>query len=727
MIENIDRFLLRELEKTSKLRDKNWSVDKVKEVGLAQFLSSKRSILRQQIGMVDQRIENPTLTVESTIGVGEGPLKPVLTLDGCEVYHASWPVFEGVRASGCIALPKDSVVKFCCVLIPDAGQSPEQMCGLGEASNTTALQLARSGGAVIVPAVVSRTEEPRNGRSVLTDQEYIYRAAFVLGRHLLGYQVQESIAAIDSLSSIYPNRPIMIGGWGEGGWIAQFAGAIDTRIAVTCVSGHFGPRETLWKEPIHRNVQGLLNHFGDAEIALLFDKRNLVVDAIPGPSVEIAGKGAGPGRLEGPSNLQSREEWGRASALSKNLGVSTSLQLVVPSSEFVATNTLSRQALEKCMQAMKLTLTPVDSARPIALADVKALQRWNELQRKESVLKWDRFQQRVLEAAANERKDLWNALQGVKPSEYEKKIEPFRERFREEVIGDWHRELLAWNARTNLVYDDPQWIGYEVVLDVFDEVFAYGVLLLPKSQEPVRGRPCVVFQHGLEGRPKDTIEGDHAAYHDVCVQLVKQGYVVFAPQNPYLFQDRFRTLQRKSNPMGKTLFSIIVPQHQQIVRWLASREEIDPKRIAFYGLSYGGKSAMRIPALVPEYCLSICSADFNDWVWKNASTTSPYSYVWTNEYEIFEFGLGRSFNYAEMAALIAPRPFMVERGHQDGVAPDERVAFEFAKVKRLYTTVLHQSEKCEIEWFDGPHTIHGKGTFDFLAKHLQFVPNGKQP
>jgi len=251
--------------------------------------------------------------------------------------------------------------------------------------------------------------------------------------------------------------------------------------------------------------------------------------------------------------------------------------------------------------------------------------------------------------------------------------------------------------------------------------------LIPRDGKPVDHRPCVVFQHGLEGRPSDTILGDHPAYHDVSVQLVEQGYVVFAPQNLYLFQDRFRTLQRKSNPLGRTLFSILVPQHQQIVRWLSTRPEVDAKRIGFYGLSYGGKSAMRIPALVPEYCLSICSADFNDWVWKNASTTSPYSYVWTNEYEIFEFGLGRSFNYAEMAALIAPRPFMVERGHFDGVAPDERVALEFAKVNRLYSTILKSPKDCEIEWFDGPHTINGKGTFDFLARHLKHSVSRADP
>jgi hypothetical protein len=188
----------------------------------------------------------------------------------------------------------------------------------------------------------------------------------------------------------------------------------------------------------------------------------------------------------------------------------------------------------------------------------------------------------------------------------------------------------------------------------------------------------------------------------------------------YLFGDRFRALQRLANPLKATLFSIMVVQHQQITDWLKTLPFVDPSRIAFYGLSYGGKSAMRIVPLVGNYCLSICSADFSDWVWKNASTLSPYSYVWTDEYEIFEFDLGSTFNYAEMAALIAPRPFMVERGHFDGVSSDERVALEYAKVRHLYSARLRIGDRTEIEWFVGPHTINGQGTFRFLHKHLNF-------
>jgi hypothetical protein len=63
---------------------------------------------------------------------------------------------------------------------------------------------------------------------------------------------------------------------------------------------------------------------------------------------------------------------------------------------------------------------------------------------------------------------------------------------------------------------------------------------------------------------------------------------------------------------------------------------------------------------------------------------------------------------------------MVERGHFDGVSSDEYVAFEFAKVRRLYSGQLKIDDRCAIEFFDGPHTINGKGMFEFLHKHLNW-------
>jgi cephalosporin-C deacetylase-like acetyl esterase len=319
-------------------------------------------------------------------------------------------------------------------------------------------------------------------------------------------------------------------------------------------------------------------------------------------------------------------------------------------------------------------------------------------------------------------KHFWAKLDTSSLDNYEKSCEPFRKQLWEEVIGKLPEPVKKLNPRTRLVYEEPRWKGYQVVLDVYPEVFAYGILLIPTDLKPGERRPVVVCQHGLEGRPADVVNPRERtrAYNSFGAQLANRGYIVYAPQNPYIGRDDFRVLQRKANPLGLSLFSFIVRQHQQTLDWLATLPLVDPERIAFYGLSYGGKTAMRVPALVPRYCLSICSGDFNEWIEKNVSVDFSGSYMFTIEYEMFEFNLGHTFNYAEMAALIAPRPFMVERGHDDGVGIDEMIAYEYAKVRRLYSR-LKIPDRTEIEFFAGRHEIHGQGTFAFLDKHLNFA------
>jgi hypothetical protein len=303
--------------------------------------------------------------------------------------------------------------------------------------------------------------------------------------------------------------------------------------------------------------------------------------------------------------------------------------------------------------------------------------------------------------------------------EFTKQTAPHRQRAWEEILGRWDDPLLAPQPKSRQVYDRPKWTGYDVTLEVFPDVFAWGVLLLPKDLKAGEKRPVVVCQHGRNGLPKDTIEGDQPAYHDFAAKLADEGFIVFSPHNPYRGEDRYRFLSKKANAVGRTLFSFILAQHQQILNWLKTVPGVDPERIAFYGLSYGGETAVRVPPLLEDYCLSICSADFNDWARKIASTDARFSFMFTIEWEMPYFNMGSTFNYAELSALMVPRPFMVERGHEDGVAPDEWVAYEYAKVRRLYDR-LKIGDRTEIEFFDGPHTIHGVGTFEFLRRQLKW-------
>jgi len=714
MVSDVDQFLLRKLEDSVAKRERYWKRDFSSTEAYDESIMPNRKRLAHILGLRDRRVkfDDPELlsTVHKNTVVAE--------TNSYRVLAVRWPVIREVYAEGLLLVPKNRDPSGFVVAIPDADQTPEQLVGLEmgiDQKSQYPRLLAQNGYKVLILTLIDRQRKHRNGRANLTNREYLYRSAFELGRHLVGYEVQKVLSAVDWFYKESKPNHLKIGvfGYGEGGMIGLYAAALDKRIDSCVVSGFFGSRQNSWMEPIDRNVFGLLKEFGNAELATMVAPRQLIVEASRGPELKLTGEGGAPAVLKSPTPKDSEKELDRAKHLLAKWDTKKFFRFVD-----------TKEGAFAQQKTMRMFHRTFHRTHRTSLNIDRFQNRKNEFDTKNrqqrQIAQIDRHNQWVLRESPYIRREFMKQLNTKSLQSYKKSVEIYRHIFREQVIGHFDEKLLPFNVRSRKSYDEEKWTGYEVVLDVFPDVFAYGILLLPKDLKLGEKRPVVVCQHGLEGRPQNVVTGNHRAYHDFAAKLAERGFITFAPQNLYIFTDRFRTLQRKANPLGKTLFSVIVPQHRQIVNWLKTLPYVDSKRIAFYGLSYGGKSAMRIPALVTDYCLSICSGDFNDWVWKNASTRSRYSYVWTGEYEMFEFDLGSTFNYSEMAALIAPRPFMVERGHSDGVAPDEAVAYEFAKVRHLYASRLKIPNRCEIEWFDGPHTINGKGTFDFLHRHLHW-------
>jgi dienelactone hydrolase len=738
LVDGVDKFLLRELDRSVVRRAKFWKYDASSTESYNKSIEPNRQRLAHILGVRDTRV---LFDAPELIGTTNQPAL-VAKAETYDVFAVRWPAFGDVHGEGLLLVPTKSEKLADIVAIPDCEQTPEQICGLVEgvpAESQFARRLAEAGCRVIVPALISRQRAHRispgrQGGPNLTHREYIYRSAFELGRHIIGYELQKVLACVDWFTKEAGAKDAKIGviGYGEGGMLAQYAAALDTRIDATCTSGYFGPREGIWQQPLDRNVFGLLEQFGDAELAAMIASRSMLVELGPYPKLNLSGDGGGPAVLDQPAAGAAHREFDRFGGFLKSVRNTNIKQPPISPAIAIMDSSADKEAARLSTQALvvycRMSGKPLDGdsvAERILASENSAPPKpiWlpDAAQRQErQVHELDRHNQWLLRESEYVRQDFMKKLDTSSMEKYKTSVEDYRKIFKDDVIGAFDYPLDAANPRTRKTYDNEKWTGYEVVLDVWPDVIAYGVLLLPKNMKPGEKRPVVVCQHGLEGRPSDVIAGDKAAYHDFAAKLCERGFITFAPQNLYIFQDRFRTLQRKANPLKKTLFSIIVPQHQQIVNWLKTQPNVDAERIAFYGLSYGGKSAMRIPPLVTDYCLSICSADFNEWVMKNASTRFPISYMWGGEYEIFEWDLGSTFNYAEMAALICPKPFMVERGHTDGVSTDEWVAYEFAKVNFLYDHKLKIGDRCELEVFDGPHTINGKGTFDFLHKHLNW-------
>jgi dienelactone hydrolase len=735
MVDAIRNYLLRDTERQAAERERLWHRDYRSADDYARSVEPNRQRFLEIIGAVDSRaaVQAPEVVVrfaeQSEIAQGIG----------YKAYAIRWKVFapvtadsDGMEAEGLLLQPLEPPVARV-VALPDADWTPEMLTGIAAGVSPAAQfarRLAENGIQVVVPLLMNRADTfsgiPGIGMTNMPHREWIYRMAFEAGRHIIGYEVQKVLAVVDWFERENSKRKLPIGvmGYGEGGLLALYSGAIDTRIDATAVSGYFQPREEVWKEPIYRDVWGLVREFGDAELASLIAPRSLVVEASQGP--EVAGPppaedGREPfacpnGTLTTPPLEAVRKEADRTALFFKKLNAEAKLRLIVSGDGHGLPG--SDEALRAFLQALGQSgrLAPAGSNPPKVYGSYDPLPRLHR-----QFYQLVDFTQALIRKSPDVRKDFWKNADPSSITTWKKSTKFYRDYIWDEVIGRMPPPALPPSPRTRLVLDEPGFKGYEVMLDVWQDVFAYGILLVPNNLRPGERRPVVVCQHGLEGRPSEVVDPklDNHFYHHFGATLADEGFVVYAPQNPYIGDDQFRIIQRLGHPLKLALFSFILGQHEQTLNWLTSLPFVDSGRIGFYGLSYGGKTAVRVPPLLDRYALSICSGDFNEWVWKTTNVLASQSYMLTKEYDMYEFNFANILNYADLADLMAPRPFMVERGHDDPVSVDQWVSFEYAFVREFYDK-MNLGEQTRIEYFNGPHTIHGVGTFQFLREHLQW-------
>ena len=595
-----------------------------------------------------------------------------------------------------------------------------------------ARRLAENGCQVIIPVIIDRSDIGSGSARLnrYTNQphrEWIYRQAYTFGRHIIGYEVQKMLALVNWFNG--ENRkldlPIGIIGWGEGALLSFYTAAIDKRIGVTMLSGYFGKREKLWSEPIYRNLFGLLTEFGDAEIASLIAPRNLVIEysnspeilgppaARPGGPIRLSASAA-PGIIHTDSFSNVQSEVKRAQHL---MGLyKSSLQFL--NDEGKPVKPLNENSLLIFLNQLNPETKTLESKAKTPLTASYAIDSQERQIRQMTQL--EEFTQSLIQSSRHVRDNFfWSKTSISSPKVWVDSMKVFQDYFWDKVIGRIPESKIPLNPKSRKIINEASWTGYEVTVDVMPDVFAWGYLLLPNDLKPDEKRPVIVVQHGGSGLPNVMIDKTNPIYKGLATQLVERGYIVFSMHFPWRLERQYRDIQRKANPLGLSVFSFILNQHERILDWLTAQPWVDPNRIGLYGLSWGGKVAVRVPALLNRYSLSIASGDFNEWIWKNATSDWPNSYMFAPEYEMFDFNLGRTFNYGEMAAMIAPRAFMVERGHDDGVGIDEWVAFEYAKVNRLYDK-LKIPEQTRIEYFNGGHEIHAVGTLEFIKQHFNW-------
>jgi len=716
MVSDIGVWLDIKTKENHTLRNEQFLVNASKIAQDPKALEKKKQTLKSILGIIDSTNKTEDLELLETLN------KPALIYENKQykIFKIRWNVVEGLHGEGLLVEPKEKPTAQI-IAIPPPDITPESFCGLtNDKTVSMGKILADLGCRVIVPTIIDRKQGFSNNLDIprktnIPRREFIYRMAYEMGYQINGLEIQKLLPLINWFSFKDPTIPLGVAGNGDGAFQALVLSFLDNRIQSSWIDGYPLNRNKTWSEPLDRNIWNYLKYFSDAELVSL-SKASTLISGFSYPLYKGALKienlnQAAPGILTAPTkNLIIEENEILVSFLK---AMNSEKKVLFENTSSVLT--LAQLGAKFISTISNVKSTSINENSPVNMnfnpeAEERQQRQFNELISfiQKSWRKSDKVRQTLISKHDSSTVEKW-----------EKSSEPLRKYFSEEVIGKLPAATLKPNPRSRIIYENKDFTGYEVALDIHENVFAYGILLVPTKIKAGEKRPVVVCQHGLEGKPTDVCEPDKKTqyYNSFGAELARKGYIVFAPQNPYLGRDLFRELQRKANPLGLSLFSFIVQQHQITLDWLKTLPFVQPDKIGFYGLSYGGKTAMRVPAILKDYCLSICSGDFNEWVGKNVLVDYHGSYMWTYEYEMYEFNLGQTFNYAEMAMLIAPRPFMVERGHSDGVGIDEMVGWEYAKVRRFYA-FLGIPEKTEIEFFKGGHEINSKDTFAFLKKHL---------
>ncbi len=254
---------------------------------------------------------------------------------------------------------------------------------------------------------------------------------------------------------------------------------------------------------------------------------------------------------------------------------------------------------------------------------------------------------------------------------------------------------------------------YRVSIPILSGVHSVGVYIVPKG---LKGRaPLVIAMHGGGGSPEVALFHGGANYHDMVRGGVKHGYVVFAPThlfNAQGYPDNVRNqMDERLRLVGTSLTAVEIAKITRSLDVLCKRPEVDAKRIAMVGLSYGGYYALVTPALEPRIKVAVSSCYFG---------------VQEGRYERDELSVPSDFKFKdrftllrdpEIVALICPRALQIQAGtHDDTDHRDPGV--RQAPLAANYYKRLGRSEEFQFQVFEGGHEFFDAPAWEFLQKHL---------
>jgi len=254
---------------------------------------------------------------------------------------------------------------------------------------------------------------------------------------------------------------------------------------------------------------------------------------------------------------------------------------------------------------------------------------------------------------------------------------------------------------------------HRVKIPVLPGVHAVGLYLVPRG---LTGRaPLVIAMHGGGGSPEIATFRGGGNYHDMVRGGLKRGYVVWAPTHLFRADGFPPDVRNRTDDrlrlVGTSLTAVEIAKITRGLDVLLKRPEVDPRRVAMVGLSYGGYYALVTPAVEPRIKVAVSSCYFGvqEYRYAQDELSIPSDFRFMDR-----FTLHRD---SELVALICPRALEIQAGATD--APTHReMGKQLAPRAAEYYDRLGRREAFRFLVFPGGHEFHDPSAWQFLQQHL---------
>lgn len=255
-----------------------------------------------------------------------------------------------------------------------------------------------------------------------------------------------------------------------------------------------------------------------------------------------------------------------------------------------------------------------------------------------------------------------------------------------------------------------------LLYETLPDLYVPAILITPKNVPSPA--PTVLCPPGHGQGMSQVLDEERGCYKRYPWGLVERGFVVLVPEHAGFGQRTSESGQEPEanhayyyhalNLLGQSAMGVLLWDLQRALDLLETLPEVDADRIGCWGLSLGGEMTLLTTAADERIKVACISGFLSSY----RSSFLDCGHCGCG----YVFGLVRYLEHADIAALIVPRPLLVESPTKD-IFPLPAATAAVEELRRLYA-LCEAADRIDQDIFEAGHEISGAKAYAWFERWL---------